>query len=641
MATTSNLNVEPEVRPVIKGKGRARAPETERTPLLASQTSASANNGGPSTPVYYHELGTSTRARQRLWSKLTCIFLSSLLFCITIFLLLAILAYSYAARLKDVSPEDLVNQALRVQGPDRVDVIDVTEEGGLWVNVEGRVGIDAGSVIGVNTDDDEGTFTDMWKSLGRWGVNLLSDVSVDLSTIHITSPHDPSTKLASISAPPISIPITSNPPRDFSWLTPITVPVYVLPTQNVSALMQFVRDTWSAGAVSIQIQIAEAAVTGGLLNETGWRHTLKFEQRNIGLDMTMKIPPLPGLPPPGHSTPFPSFSQLVTLQSFMVSSESKEVRLQAQASLVNPAPLTFNLTMPTLPFIISLPSPGKPSRLVPIASVHSRPFTSTHPNITLIVSGTVLPLPTNASSVLSTFVSRYLSLDLNPIMISTPIFPSLIIDTDFPAPNPRPQVMRNVTIRDMKIKPDGASGGFLASGTVYARIVLPKGMNLSLDVNRVFPDVLVFDGEVPQLPPLPLSNTHGEGDVPNPPLPNPLPERAFAHIRPDDWLFSTSVPDPTRDDEGAAFAVTANLVDIPMEVLPGRQKEFSNFVSKVIFGSQGALAGLQGSAAVGVYVHGMPFNNGDSDDNEMELTGLPFQGSVRIGKKTLLIHEMP
>ena len=54
---------------------------------------------------------------------------------------------------------------------------------------------------------------------------------------------------------------------------------------------------------------------------------------------------------------------------------------------------------------------------------------------------------------------------------------------------------------------------------------------------------------------------------------------------------------------------------------------------KVIFGTQGALAGVQGVAAVAVRVNGLPFANGH--DGEMELTGLPFEGSVRIGKKSM------
>jgi len=98
-----------------------------------------------------------------------------------------------------------------------------------------------------------------------------------------------------------------------------------------------------------------------------------------------------------------------------------------------------------------------------------------------------------------------------------------------------------------------------------------------------------------------------------------------------------SEPTESEDGEGSAVAVSANIVDVPLEVLPGREREFSNFVSKVIFGPQGAVAGVQGVAAVAVHVHGLPFENGR--DGEMELTGLPFQGSVRIGKRIMLDDE--
>ena len=97
-------------------------------------------------------------------------------------------------------------------------------------------------------------------------------------------------------------------------------------------------------------------------------------------------------------------------------------------------------------------------------------------------------------------------------------------------------------------------------------------MNVVLDVNRVLPDVLIFDGEVPD---------PSFGEEESPPLPDPLPERAFAHIRPPDWLDSQSEPDDEDEDEGSAYSVSAKFVDVPLEVLPGRQKEFSDFMRKV------------------------------------------------------------
>jgi hypothetical protein len=43
--------------------------------------------------------------------------------------------------------------------------------------------------------------------------------------------------------------------------------------------------------------------------------------------------------------------------------------------------------------------------------------------------------------------------------------------------------------------------------------------------------------------------------------------------------------------------------------------------------------------AVSVKVHGLPYSN-PHGDGEMELHGLPFKGSVPVGKKTLLGLEM-
>jgi hypothetical protein len=135
----------------------------------------------------------------------------------------------------------------------------------------------------------------------------------------------------------------------------------------------------------------------------------------------------------------------------------------------------------------------------------------------------------------------------------------------------------------MKIKPMG--NAFLASGVVRARAVLPKGMNVGIDVFRVLPDVLVFDGEVPsdlELERHPCDEYIYSTPPPPPPLPDPLPKNAFGHIRPEDWLPSESVPvEPESSDDGASYAVSATVVDVPLEVLPGRQREFSHFVKKV------------------------------------------------------------
>ncbi|KAJ7639709.1 hypothetical protein DFH06DRAFT_1053720 [Mycena polygramma] len=593
---------------VDKGKGRALDP-TERTPLLGSQSSTSVLDDDPPPTV----------VRRRLLSKLTSVFLGSLVVTILVCVALALLVWSYAARASHVSADDIMNEGLVFEGPDRVDVLNITWSGGLWVNVEARVGFDAGSVIGVNPSPDSDTFlVGIWKSIGRLGVRSLDRVSVNMSTIYLTSQSDPLVILATIEPTPVVVPLTANPPSDSTWLTHISTPMLIRPTSNASALIHFVREAWREGSAAVKAEVGSVKVRGGALDESSWRSILHSALSNIRAALRIQIPPIPGIP---HTGPVPSLSELITLLSFTVHSSSGSLDLAACATLPDPAPTTFNLTSPSLPFTIALPTDAAP---VPVASVSTAPFTLTHPNITLQISGNVLPIPAVSSSVLSSFLTRYLSGLANPILVSTPLIPGLTVDLDFPGPSPRPQILRNVTIHDMAIKPRGT--GFTASGTVYARVVLPVGMDVGLHVGRVLPDVLVFDGVVPD------AAVFVPGDGEEPTLPDPLPEHAFGHIRPEDWLTSQSGPVPSEDGEGSAYAVTAKIVDVPLEVLPGRQKEFSNFVSKVIFGTDGAVAGILGVAGVAIDVFGLPVPGG-GEGREMELNGLPFRGSVLVGKK--------
>ncbi|KAI0033564.1 hypothetical protein K488DRAFT_84762, partial [Vararia minispora EC-137] len=92
------------------------------------------------------------------------------------------------------------------------------------------------------------------------------------------------------------------------------------------------------------------------------------------------------------------------------------------------------------------------------------------------------------------------------------------------------------------------------------------------------------------------------------------------------------------DDAGTATHILAHILDVPLDVLPGRQREFSAFVSKVLFGAHGALAGVTGTAAVVLRVEGLVVGPGGGDgdgegEGELVLAGLPFSGSVRVNKR--------
>ncbi|KAI4524646.1 hypothetical protein K525DRAFT_262394 [Schizophyllum commune Loenen D] len=603
----STLPEDPEDSPTRIGKGKARAPPSERTPLLRDAHT-------PSSSEDYPELEQAYPRRppwRHILSRFAYFLGLTLLFFGLALAILAAVAWSYAARAQRVSPDD-VQRALVFRGPHRVDVLNVTDAGAIYVDVELDVGVDAGTVMDVNSDRDDNVLDRAWKSLGRWGVKRLDRVSVDLGALRLV---DGDTLLASLSIPPIELPLTTNPPRGTSWLTTMTTHVLLQPTNRTMDLVHFARKSWKDGFINLRVDIERVHVAGGALGDSSWRRRISQELRDVSADVKVEVPAVPGLPNPGHH--FPPVSQLITLKDFSVASSQAGLLLSAEATIVDPAPDTFNITTPELPFFVSLPTPDGPP--FQIASISTAPFTLTHPNITLQITGQVLPLTPNAThGVLSDFISRYLSAQPNPILLSTPYLLNYTLDAVFPAPSPRPRVLRDVTIRDMHIKPVGTT--FYASGTVYARVVLPRGMDIDLNVSRVLPDVIVFDGEVPD----DIDPEHG--------LPDPLPERAFGRLQPEEWIPADSVPDDHEGDEGSALAVRADIVDVPLEVLPGRQKEFSNFVSKVIFGHDGATAGILGTTAVGVSVRGLPVLD-DGKPSEMDLRGLPFKGNVKVGKK--------
>ena len=271
---------------------------------------------------------------------------------------------------------------------------------------------------------------------------------------------------------------------------------------------------------------------------------------------------------------------LITLRSYSISFDSDNLVLHGEASAINPFPEKFSLTTPRLPFIVCIPQIDSDASVLCAASVHNEPISLTRPNITIAVAGNVLPLPASSASTLSMFISRFLSSKSNPIEIVTPILPGLTIETVIPGPQPRPQILRNVTIHNMKIHTT-TGGGFLASGTVYARAVLPKGLNIEADVERILPDVLIFDGEVPDGVEISDESDHFGEPPPPRPLPDPLPEHAFARLRPDDWVLSISTPDAPEEGEGSTYTVTADIADVPLQLLPGRERDFRRFVAKV------------------------------------------------------------
>jgi len=215
----------------------------------------------------------------------------------------------------------------------------------------------------------------------------------------------------------------------------------------------------------------------------------------------------------------------------------------------------------------------------------------------------------------------------------------------------------------MRLNPSKTGDTLVASGTIYATFGLPLGMeDLTplIDVRKIWPDTLIFNGEVPQE--TPGNSTVGRIMTPGDnPLPDPLPERAFARIVPEYWIPAHVIlPENTDDilawDDADSYmytekekkivtrVVTAEMIDAPLDVLPGRDDEFQAFVRKLLSShGAGVLAGVKGSTAIGLRVQGLtlpppeyspPEDRGNGNDQQdIELEGLTFQGKVVVGRK--------
>jgi hypothetical protein len=272
-------------QPLNKGKARAvngcNPEPTETTPLLAHQ----------SYIIHTDDDNLDTTGQSNhssLLSTLTTVFLTTLFISILLILLLVSLAYSYAAKASQLSDRDILDTGLLFRGPDTLDVLNISEHGEVWLKIDGRVGFDAGAIIGVKPDDRDNFFLDAWKAIGRWGIRNLDVVSITLSSINITSLDDSPTHLTSIRTFPFQIPLTANPPDDSSWLTPISLPVLVHPSHNLSAWLSFARESWRHGYVVAQASVSRAKLQGGPLRGTTWRGALSTDRSNLTVGLRMK-----------------------------------------------------------------------------------------------------------------------------------------------------------------------------------------------------------------------------------------------------------------------------------------------------------------------------------------------------------------
>lgn len=273
--------------PPDKGKQREPAPEpSERTPLLPSTSSHTIHQSHP------HLSPPGQPQRQNLVRKLLIVFFATLLTCLTVLVLILLFAFSYSSRVSSLTAQDILDRGLFVEGPDRVDVLNATKEDGVWLRVDGRVGLDMGRVLRIHPDDKDLIWTEIWKGVGRWGVRKVGRISVELSPITVVSGNEPSASLAIMTIPAIELPLSPDPPSSLEWLTPVSIPIHIRPTNRTKDLVHFARECWISGVIQVFTAIHSVHVTGGRMGEAGWRGSFGTERSNVSIAIRTKSKPL-------------------------------------------------------------------------------------------------------------------------------------------------------------------------------------------------------------------------------------------------------------------------------------------------------------------------------------------------------------
>ncbi|BGP09945.1 hypothetical protein JCM10049v2_005823 [Rhodotorula toruloides] len=280
------------------------------------------------------------------------------------------------------------------------------------------------------------------------------------------------------------------------------------------------------------------------------------------------------------------------------------------------------------------------------------------------------------SRALSRFVARYLSGRPNDIYIrydltpepplpgdpapDAPFPPRFVADmvkdqtfhVEVPGTNETPDFFKNLRMEDMKIRlggGDDSNADLLATGKVVGEVVLPdaaKKLAKGIDAKVIWPDVLVYDGELPPHPysvdeedvlvveelaastadqlPLFASSASSSDDSDSTAYPpSPVPRNAFARMRPAQPMQAKTIHIPGNSTHNATTLVEAAFVDAPLYLLPGRGDVLRRFVGKIIFGGNHVKASMAGITSVRIGLSGF---------GEVELVEIPIEASFMVGR---------
>ncbi|SCV73724.1 BQ2448_6154 [Microbotryum intermedium] len=218
------------------------------------------------------------------------------------------------------------------------------------------------------------------------------------------------------------------------------------------------------------------------------------------------------------------------------------------------------------------------------------------------------------------------------------------------------QLFKNLKIEDMKIKLSGMyrqlahaasiwgsgagdeqEGDLLCSGRVIGEIDLPpqfKKVERTLDVSGIWPDVYIYDGDLPQASRLRRRDQviFGANDLVGQEIevkasrypPTPTPANAFARLHPSSLIVASTIRVPANRTHNATTLISATFTDAPLFVLAGRGDVFRRFVGKIIFGGPGAKAkaGVRGISSATLGLGGWGW---------IAVEGLPVEGEFWVG----------
>lgn len=272
-----------------KGKGRAvvdpvEPPLTERSHLLPAASGSHERESSYPPP----------RRRPYVFAGVVTV-LSLLAGC---GILLALLVQSIVPT--DAEREALVSDAVAWRGPKSVQLVNMTDDG-IWLEVEGWVGIDADAIVGVKSASPSRGVA-WWDSLRRRFAHRLIAHAPNLrvaltSEIFVFPKHFTTPPLLSFHVPePILVPLSTNVEDEPhttesgvghvpSWLTPVKSLVRVRLIASTGELLNFARRAWEKGDVEVMVAVRQVQVQPSSGFMRSW---LKVEKEDVNLDIYMQ-----------------------------------------------------------------------------------------------------------------------------------------------------------------------------------------------------------------------------------------------------------------------------------------------------------------------------------------------------------------